>query len=105
MKHELIVELFSKFEQACYHHNELECWSARELQEILGYAEWRNFRNAIEKAKKSCGNTGFSIDNHFVEVNKMVPLGSGAEREIDDIALTRYACYLIAQNGDTAKTK
>jgi len=105
MKRELIGELFHKFEQACYLYNELECWSARELQQVLGYAEWRNFLKVVEKAKTACTNAGFLIEDHFVDVNKMVPLGSGAEREIDDIALTRYACYLIAQNGDPVKTE
>jgi DNA-damage-inducible protein D len=71
----------------------------------LGYAEWRNFLKVVEKAKTACANAGFSIADHFVDVNKMVPLGSGAEREIDDIALSRYACYLIAQNGDPVKSE
>ncbi|MEB2308016.1 MAG: BRO family protein [Candidatus Brocadiaceae bacterium] len=105
MKKEFIVELFAKFEEACYLFNELECWSARELQEILGYTEWRNFLKVVDKAKTACENAGLAVSDHFVEVNKMVPLGSGAEREIDDIALTRYACYLIAQNGDSSKSE
>ncbi len=105
MKQELIVELFQRFEDACYLYNEIECWSARDLQEIFGYAEWRNFLNVIEKAKAACGNSGVSVPDHFVDVNKMVPLGSGAERVIDDIALTRYACYLVAQNGDPSKSE
>jgi DNA-damage-inducible protein D len=105
MRQELVVELFQKFEQACYLYNELECWSSRELQQVLGYAEWRNFLKVIDKAKTACTKAGFSSKDHFVDVNKMVPVGSGAEREIDDIALTRYACYLIAQNGDPAKSE
>ncbi|MBI5740170.1 MAG: DNA damage-inducible protein D [Nitrospirae bacterium] len=105
MKKELIVELFRKFEDARYLFNDLECWSARELQEILGYSEWRNFLKVVDKAKTACENTGLSVSDHFVEVNKMVRLGSGAEREIDDMALTRYACYLIAQNGDSSKSE
>ncbi len=92
MKKELIIELFRKFEEACYLFNNLECWSARELQEILGYTEWRNFLKVVDKAKAACENTGLTVLDHFVDVNKMVLLGSGAEREIDDIALTRYAC-------------
>ena len=105
MKQELIVELFQRFEEACYLNNEIECWSARDLQGLLGYSEWRNFLNVIEKAKTACENTGIPVPNHFVDANKMVPLGSGAERTIDDIALTRYACYLIAQNGDPSKNE
>jgi DNA-damage-inducible protein D len=104
MKQELIVELFQKFEDACYLLKGIECWSARELQEVLGYSEWRNFLKVIDKAKTACENTGISVNDHFVDVNKMVELGSGAVRELDDIALTRYACYLIAQNGDPSKS-
>ncbi|MFA4838119.1 MAG: DNA damage-inducible protein D [Candidatus Neomarinimicrobiota bacterium] len=105
MKQELIVELFQKFEEACYLYNEIECWSARDLQDILGYAEWRNFLKVVEKAKAACENAGISTPDHFVDVNKMVPLGSGAQRTIEDMALTRYACYLIAQNGDPSKNE
>ncbi|MBV6420174.1 MAG: hypothetical protein DAHOPDDO_01402 [Ignavibacteriaceae bacterium] len=100
MKKELITELFEKFEHACYMYNNVECWSARELQEVFNYSEWRNFVKVIDKAKDSCKNSGESIADHFVDINKMVSVGSGAERNIDDIVLTRYACYLIAQNGD-----
>ena len=103
MKKELIAELFQKFENACYLLEGVECWSARELQEIFDYSEWRNFLKVIDKAKDSCKNSGESVPDHFVDINKMVVLGSGAERKIDDIALTRYACYLVAQNGDPAK--
>ena len=105
MKQELIVELFQRFEDACYLYNEIECWSVRDLQEVLGYTEWRNFLNAIGKAKIACENSGISVSDHFVDVNKMVTLGSGAVREVEDIALTRYACYLIAQNGDPSKSE
>ena len=103
MKKELIDELFLKFEQACYFIENTECWSARELQIILGYADWRNFLNAIDKAKNACTGAGEHVEHHFVDVNKMVELGSGSQRRIEDIALTRYACYLIAQNGDPTK--
>ncbi len=103
MKREVIIELFGKFEQACYNYNGIECWSARELQEILGYSKWVNFLNVIDKAKKACENADASVSDHFADVGKMVVVGSGAQREVEDIALTRYACYLIAQNGDPAK--
>lgn len=103
MKQELIAELFRQFEEACYLYNEMECWSARDLQGILGYTKWDNFKNAIEKAKMACDNAGVPVADHFADVGKMVALGSGSMREVDDIALTRYACYLIAQNGDSSK--
>ena len=103
MKKEQITELFKRFEAACYVYQNVECWSARELQTVLGYAEWRNFLKISEKAKESCLGAGEKISDHFVEINKMVELGSGAQRQIDDIALTRYACYLIAQNGNSSK--
>ncbi|MCR8561545.1 DNA damage-inducible protein D [Mucilaginibacter sp. BJC16-A38] len=103
MKKEVIVELFGRFEQACYNYNGIECWSARELQEILGYSKWTNFINVIDKAKKACENADSSVSDHFADVGKMIAIANGAQRELEDIALTRYACYLIAQNGDPAK--
>src|SRR6218665_3559673 len=105
MKKELIAELLQKFEQAAYEYQGVECWSARELQKVFNYTDWRNFLKAVDKAKKSCKSAGEAISDHFVGFNKMVELGSGSVREIDDIALTRYACYLIAQNGDTNKSE
>ena len=103
MKKELIAELFLQFENAVYDYKGIECWSARELQQIFNYTDWRNFLKVIGKAKDACNNAGEKISNHFVDLNKMVELGSGSHREIEDIALTRYACYLIAQNGDSLK--
>ena len=105
MKKEQIIVLFEKFENACYTHNSLECWSARELQDILSYTKWSNFLNVIDKAKKSCENAGVIVFEHFADFGKMINLANGAKREIADIALTRYACYLIAQNGDASKNE
>ena len=105
MKTELINELLQKFESACYDFNGFECWSARDLQTIFGYAQWRNFENAIDKAKITCETTGNKVSDHFADVSKMVELGSNSQREVEDIALTRYACYLIAQNGDSNKSE
>ena len=83
--------------------NGIEYWYARELQIVLNYKEWRKFENVIRKAKQSCENSEISSFDHFVDVDKMVQIGSGAERKQKDYKLTRYACYLIAQNGDSRK--
>ena len=83
--------------------NGIEYWYARELQDVLEYTQWRRFENVINKSKISCKKSGFSVIDHFADVGKMVQIGSGAEKEIKDYKLTRYACYIIAQNGDPRK--
>ena len=103
MKSDEIKELFEQFEQAAGQLEGIECWSAREMQQLLGYSKWENFEKVIQKAKDACKNAGEQIENHFPDVRKMVGIGSEAERPISDIALTRYACYLVAQNGDSKK--
>jgi DNA-damage-inducible protein D len=100
---ETIIKLNKSFEESAYEQDGVEYWLARELQILLGYSDWRNFINAVEKAKESCKTIGEAVLDHFVDVTKMVKIGSGAERKQDDIMLTRYACYLIAQNGDPKK--
>lgn len=105
MKQELIIELLQKFEEACNIYQGIECWSARELQVILGYNKWENFVKVIDKAKLSCENSGAIVADHFPDIGKMIGLAKGAQRQVVDYALTRYACYLIAQNGDSSKNE
>jgi len=105
MEKELISQLRSSFEIVAQGEHDIEFWYARDLQKLLGYNEWRNFLFVINKAKQACENSGHITEDHFVDVNKMVSLGSGSQREIEDLKLTRYACYLIAQNGDPKKNE
>ena len=105
MQKEQIKELFERFENARYLLEGVECWSARDLQLVFNYSEWRNFTKVIDKARESCQNAGFSVPDHFVDINKMIELAKGAQRQVADVALTRYACYLIAQNGDPNKSE
>jgi DNA-damage-inducible protein D len=103
MKAEQIKELFAQFEATASEYEGIECWSARELQALLGYSKWENFEKVILKAKESCNQVEEEISDHFPDVRKVITKGKGAKEEISDILLTRYACYLIAQNGDSRK--
>lgn len=103
MKKEEILQLFQQFEAVASELEGVECWSARELQKLLGYTKWENFEKVIKKAKDACSNAGEDANNHFPDIRKVIEAGKGAQHTIDDIALTRYACYLIAQNGDSRK--
>jgi DNA-damage-inducible protein D len=103
MEKDTIIKLNKRFEEYAYQQDGIEYWLARELQELLEYTQWRNFENVIAKAKTACEKSGNAISDHFADVSKKVQLGSGAIKEIPDLMLTRYACYLIAQNGDPKK--
>jgi DNA-damage-inducible protein D len=103
MEKEIVAKLNMNFEEAAYQEDGVEYWFARDLQELLNYAEWRNFLQVVEKAKTACKNSDQYISDHFVDVNKTINMPKGATKQIGDIMLTRYACYLIAQNGDSKK--
>lgn len=103
MEKELIVRLHKGFEECAHEKDGVEFWYARELQVLLGYDQWRNFENAINKAKIACETAKQRVSDHFADVSKTIPMPNEASKEIPDIMLTRYACYLIAQNGDPRK--
>lgn len=103
MKKELILRLHGEFEKHAQTQDGVECWLARDLRLLLGYEKWDNFLKVIEKAKTACLNSKHAISDHFADVGKMISIAKGAQRNIDDLKLTRYACYLIAQNGDPRK--
>jgi len=103
MKLEIIAKYQKKFEQYVHKENDTEYWLARELQELLGYAKWENFAKVIEKAVIASTNSGQQADDHFLGVSKQVEMPKGGTKTIDDIMLTRYACYLVSQNGDSKK--
>lgn len=103
MKKDIILNLTKRFEEAAYVEQGVEFWMARDIQEILQYDKWDNFLSVIEKAKVSCQNSSQVVTDHFADAGKMVQIGLRGTREISDIMLSRYACYLIAQNGDPRK--
>lgn len=103
MKLEVINSYFNDFNKFVYEVDGLEFWFARDLQGLLGYTKWENFLNIIEKAKIACVNSDINVDDHFAHTVRAVDMPNGGIREVEDMFLTRYACYLVAQNGDPGK--
>ena len=103
MEKKVIINYKKRFDEIRHEENGVEFWYARELMYLLNYSKWQNFENVLSKAKVACVNNGIVVENHFADISKMVTLGSGANREVEDYMLTRYACYLIAENGDPRK--
>ena len=103
MEKKMIMNYKKRFDEIRHGENGLEFWYARGLMHVLDYSKWQNFENVLLKAKVACANNGIVVEDHFADASKMVILGSGANREVEDYMLTRYACYLIAENGDPRK--
>ncbi|MBA4303867.1 MAG: DNA damage-inducible protein D [Sphingobacteriaceae bacterium] len=103
MKTEKIQDLFQKFEQICLDFEGIECWSGRELQKLLGYSKWDNFEKVVFKAQEACRQARAQVEGHFRPFTQLITMPNGGQRNVDDLMLTRYACYLIAQNGDSRK--
>ena len=105
MKSDIIIQLHKNFEDYAHQIDGEEFWFARDLQGLLGYTQWRNFEQVIDKARIACQTAGHAVSDHFADVSKTIPMPKGAEKEINDLMLTRYSCYLIAQNGDPRKVE